>query len=146
MTFKNILCPLDFSENMDKVINIAVKLAEDGASITLFHHSVLITPMSPADAAIVFEADQDAKEYSAKHLEELAEKLNAKNPKINFATHHSYLKSITDEINDLVKKNKIDLIVMGSHGRTGLSRLFMGSVAEDIFRNASCPVFMVKLK
>lgn len=146
MTFKNILCPLDFSENMDKVLNIAIRLADDGAKITLFHHSVLITPMSPADAAIVFEADQDAKEYSEKHLKELADKLKSKHPSIHFDIFHSYLKSITEEVNDLVKKDKIDLIVMGSHGRTGLSRLFMGSVAEDIFRHATCPVFMVKLK
>lgn len=146
MTFHNILCPLDFSERMDNILNIAIKLADEGATITLFHHSVLITPMSPADAAVTFEADQEAKVYGEKHLIEIAEKLKAKNPTLNFETHHSYLMSITDEINEVVKKKKIDLIVMGSHGRTGLSRLFMGSVAEDIFRHAACPVFLVKLK
>ena len=44
----------------------------------------------------------------------------------------------------MAKDIKCDLIVMGTHGRTGLGRLLMGSVAEQVVRNASCPVLTVK--
>jgi nucleotide-binding universal stress UspA family protein len=48
------------------------------------------------------------------------------------------------EILRLAKESKCDLIVLGTHGRTGLSRLVVGSVAEQILRNATCPVLTVK--
>lgn len=145
MKFKNILCPLDFSENMDKIINIAINLASSHGTINLFHHSVLLSPTTMSDSAVGFEADSDLKEFDIKQLEDLADKLKLEHPALNFKTYHSYLKSLVDDVNDIVKNDHIDLIVMGSHGRTGLSRLFMGSIAEDVFRHATCPVFLVKL-
>jgi nucleotide-binding universal stress UspA family protein len=48
------------------------------------------------------------------------------------------------EIIDLAKSWTADLIVMGSHGRTGVSRLFLGSVAEDVLKDAPCSVEIVK--
>jgi nucleotide-binding universal stress UspA family protein len=49
------------------------------------------------------------------------------------------------EIVELARKSKCDLIVMGTHGRTGLGRLLMGSVAEIVLRKSQCPVLTVKL-
>jgi nucleotide-binding universal stress UspA family protein len=49
-----------------------------------------------------------------------------------------------EEIVRLAKSNNIDLIIMGSHGRTGLSRLLMGSVAEQVVRRAECAVLTIK--
>ena len=49
------------------------------------------------------------------------------------------------QILKLAEQERIDLIVMGSHGRTGLSKLLMGSVAEGVMRKAKCPVLIVKL-
>ena len=51
-----------------------------------------------------------------------------------------------DEIVALAEQEKADLIVMGTHGRTGLGRLLMGSVAEAVVRRTSCPVFTFKEK
>ena len=51
-----------------------------------------------------------------------------------------------DEIVALAEEEKADLIVMGTHGRTGLGRLLMGSVAEAVVRCAPCPVFTFKEK
>jgi nucleotide-binding universal stress UspA family protein len=48
------------------------------------------------------------------------------------------------EIRKFAEGHNIDLIVMGSHGRTGLSRLLMGSIAEGVMRKARCPVLIVK--
>ena len=48
-------------------------------------------------------------------------------------------------ITDVARKKNIDLIVLGSHGRTGLKRLLMGSVTESVIAHAPCPVLVVKL-
>ena len=52
---------------------------------------------------------------------------------------------MVDEINDLAKEKHVDIIVMGTHGRTGLKRLLLGSIAEDVLRHAECPVFLAKV-
>jgi universal stress protein A len=145
MTFKNILCPIDFSDNSSKIVELAVKLAEQHGHIILFHHSVLISPVQGPDAAVAFEADQELRDMAKKQLDDMAADLKAKYPSRTFETHHSFLHSMTDEINSLAKEKAIDVIVMGTHGRTGLSRLLMGSIAEDVLRHAACPVFLVKV-
>jgi nucleotide-binding universal stress UspA family protein len=58
--------------------------------------------------------------------------------------HHLVRGDPAAEIVRLARKAKCDLIVMGSHGRTGLQRLLMGSVAEEVARNAHCPVLTVR--
>ena len=58
--------------------------------------------------------------------------------------HHCFDGAAVEELLEFAKRENIDLIVMGSHGRTGLSRLLMGSVAEGVTRRANCPVLIVK--
>ncbi|MCE2963559.1 MAG: universal stress protein [Chitinophagales bacterium] len=145
MTFKNVLCPVDFSDNSSKIIELAVKLSEQHGHIVLFHHSVLISPVQGPDAAVSFEADQELRDMAKKQLDDMAVEFKAKFPTRTFETHHSFLMSMTDEINEVVKEKQIDIIVMGTHGRTGLKRLLMGSIAEDVLRHAACPVFLVKV-
>jgi nucleotide-binding universal stress UspA family protein len=61
------------------------------------------------------------------------------------AYEHHYLRgSPVTEILAFAESENIDLIVMASHGRTGLSRLLMGSIAEGVMRKAKCPVLIVK--
>ena len=145
MTFKHILCPIDFSDNSSKIIELAVKLSEQHGHIILFHHSVLISPVQGPDAAIGFEADQELRDMAKQQLEDMAAEFKVKFPTRTFETHHSFLMSITDEINEVAKEKHVDIIVMGTHGRTGLKRLLMGSIAEDVLRHADCPVFLVKV-
>ncbi|MBL7788822.1 MAG: universal stress protein [Chitinophagales bacterium] len=145
MTFKNILCPVDFSDTSSKIVELAVKLSEQHGHIILFHHSVLISPVQGPDSAVSFEADQELRDIAKDQLEKMAGEFKEKYPTRSFTTHHSFLKSMTDEINDVIKEKKIDIVVMGTHGRTGLKRLLMGSIAEDVLRHADCPVFMVKI-
>lgn len=145
MTFKNILCPIDFSENSSKIIELAIQLSEQEGHITLFHHSVLIVPTPGPDNPVNFEIDQELRDMAKKQLSDMASELKKKYPTRVFTIHHSFIKSMTDEINDIVEEKDIDVIVMGTHGRTGLKRLLMGSIAEDILRHAHCPVFLMKL-
>lgn len=145
MTFKNILCPVDFSDSSSKIVELAIKLSEVDGNIILFHHSVLISPVQGPEAAIGFEADQELRDLAKSQLDEMAASLKSKYPTRTLETYHSFLKNIVDEINELAKEKHVDIIVMGTHGRTGLKRLLLGSIAEDVLRHAECPVFLVKV-
>jgi nucleotide-binding universal stress UspA family protein len=145
MTFKNILCPVDFSDSSSKIIELAIKLSEVDGNIILFHHSVLISPVQGPEAAIGFEADQELRDLAKSQLDEMAASLKSKYPTRTLETYHSFLKNMVDEINELAKEKHVDIIVMGTHGRTGLKRLLLGSIAEDVLRHAECPVFLVKV-
>jgi nucleotide-binding universal stress UspA family protein len=145
MTFKNILCPVDFSDSSSKIVELAIKLSEVDGTIILFHHSVLISPVQWPEAAIGFEADQELRDLAKTQLDEMAASLKSKYPTRTLETYHSFLKNMVDEINELAKEKHVDIIVMGTHGRTGLKRLLMGSIAEDVLRHAECPVFLVKV-
>lgn len=145
MTFKNILCPVDFSDSSSKIVELAIKLSEVDGNIILFHHSVLISPVQGPEAAIGFEADQELRDLAKSQLDEMAASLKSKYPTRTLETYHSFLKNMVDEINELTKEKHVDIIVMGTHGRTGLKRLLLGSIAEDVLRHAECPVFLVKV-
>jgi nucleotide-binding universal stress UspA family protein len=145
MTFKNILCPVDFSDSSSKIVELAIKLSEVDGNIILFHHSVLISPVQGPEAAIGFEADQELRDLAKSQLDELAASLKSKYPTRTLETYHSFLKNMVDDINELAKEKHVDIIVMGTHGRTGLKRLLLGSIAEDVLRHAECPVFLVKV-
>jgi nucleotide-binding universal stress UspA family protein len=145
MTFKNILCPVDFSDSSSKIVELAIKLSEVDGNIILFHHSVLISPVQGPEAAIGFEADQELRDLAKTQLDEMAASLKSKYPTRTLEPYHSFLKNMVDEINELAKEKHVDIIVMGTHGRTGLKRLLLGSIAEDVLRHAECPVFLVKV-
>ncbi len=145
MTFKNILCPVDFSDSSSKIVELAIKLSEVDGNIILFHHSVLISPVQGPEAAIGFEADQELRDLAKSQLDEMAASLKSKYPTRTLVTYHSFLKNMVDEINELAKEKHVDIIVMGTHGRTGLKRLLLGSIAEDVLRHAECPVFLAKV-
>ena len=77
---------------------------------------------------------------------EMREKLTKIVPTVaNVAFEHCYLTGLpVAELLKCAESNDVDLIVMGSHGRSGFSRLIMGSVAEGVMRGAGCPVLIVK--
>jgi nucleotide-binding universal stress UspA family protein len=88
--------------------------------------------------------DQDSKARAKTNLEEYIRKLNLRYP------DHKIKYTITidnvpvDVILKYQKDKKPDLIVMGSHGRKGFGRIIMGSVAESVFRESTCPVLIIK--
>jgi nucleotide-binding universal stress UspA family protein len=126
---KKILYPTDFSSYSNQAYFHAVALAANhGASLTiLFVHS-------PATGA---PADRD---YWRKQLEQIRP-LDAQIP-----VHHVLLEG--DPAAEIVRYAQdawVDLVVMGTHGRTGMERLLMGSVAEKVLQDAPCSVLVVKL-
>jgi nucleotide-binding universal stress UspA family protein len=125
-----ILHPTDFSERANYAFRLACSLARDRAARLIILH---IVPVSLAEEKRSFG-------------EELAEELNRMempDPKVRVERLLEEGDPVT-EILRLAREMGCDLIVMGTHGRTGLGRLLMGSVAEQVVRGASCPVLTVK--
>ncbi len=148
---KKILCPLDFSDFSVRALKTSVELADKfKAKIILCHIVNEIPNMNTAYDAIDYQPQlqniqefvQEMQVVSTNQLDELAKKYGKSVP---------YEKKVAtgmpaDEIVQMAKEEKIDLIVLTTHGRTGLSRIFMGSVAEGVIRHAPCPVLSIRIK
>jgi nucleotide-binding universal stress UspA family protein len=132
---RRILYPTDFSSYSNQAYFHAVALAENHeASLTiLFVHS-------PGFGTPEVHDDASEKDYWRRQLEQI----RPVDPQI--PVHHVFLEGESaDEIVRYAFDAHMDLIVMGTHGRTGLERLLMGSVAEKVMRDAPCSVLVVKL-
>lgn len=136
-----ILHPTDFSATSEAALNMARGLARGfGARLVVLH--VGGRPMSSTAGAMTAPPPQPEEfgraELEAKLGQYVAGDAGAR------AEMELVFGDTTDEILGAAERTKADLIVMGTHGRTGLSRLAMGSVAEQIVRRAACPVVTVR--
>ncbi len=140
---KRILVAVDFSEFSDNAIRYGCELAEKfDAELFLLH--VLLTPLV-VDEGMDFlvrtwdEYQDDLRCAAENKLREIdTSPLSAE--KVAIATRSG---APFSEITRFAEAENIDLIVMGTHGRTGLKQLVMGSVAERVVRKAPCPVLTV---
>jgi len=135
---KEILFATDFSPVSDTALLYAENIAgKYGSEITAAHVvEPAATVMVPPEG---WGACQQAIDNAAEwRMERLSERLQG-------FPHHAAIwhGDIWEVISGIVAEKKIDLLVMGTHGRSGVGRLLMGSVAEQIFRRASCPVLTV---
>ena len=145
--FKNILLPTDGSEGVMKAINVAVGIAlEFKASIHV------LTVVEPPSMTLAYSGLSGLAEA------EILEQLNDEGKKILERTEKLIQTAGLDEVDGLVeeghpaerilryaKEHKIDLIVMGTHGRRGLNRILLGSVAEEVVRRSPVPVITVRM-
>jgi nucleotide-binding universal stress UspA family protein len=139
-TLKNILFATDFSEPSMKAFPYAASLARKfGASVFACH---IITPTSlataaPQSAPYFYEAEYEA---ATKELDNIVH-----SPELEGIKTKALLSSgiLGDALQEEIKQNHIDLIVAGTHGRTGLRRFLLGSAVEGICRVATCPVLTV---
>lgn len=131
-----ILYPTDFSPYSNQAYFHAIALAETHrASLTILY---VYTPgQSPGDAPMDGAAERS-------HWRSQLEQIRPVNARI--PVHHVFLEGdAATEIVRYARDAGMDLIVMGTHGRTGVERLLMGSVAERTLRDAPCSVLIVKL-
>jgi nucleotide-binding universal stress UspA family protein len=140
LAIKNILHPTDFSQPAGNALLLARALAKDhGARIILLH--VVEMPVVGPAGMVPFPPPSPLIDRQA---------LNAQLHAIAAANSDVRIEARLAEgqaasaILDAAKESACDVIVMGTHGRTGLSRLLMGSVAEQVVRHATCPVLTVK--
>jgi nucleotide-binding universal stress UspA family protein len=135
-----ILHATDFSEPAKDAFEIATALArERRARLVVLH--VAVRPMSPIpDLTAVLPEPED-------YREELERRLRAQRP-ADPAVRVEYWLEEGDPVTEILRvarETGCDLIVMGTHGRTGLGRALLGSVAEQVLRLAPCPVLTVRM-
>jgi len=138
LTFKTILHPTDFSERSALAMRLAGSLARDhGARLIVVHVAV------PPPAIAVEGMALPPPALDLKLLRAQLQQVRPEDAKVP-VEHRLVEGDAAAEILRLAGEMNCDLIVMGTHGRTWLSRMLMGSVAEQVVRKASCPVLTVK--
>jgi nucleotide-binding universal stress UspA family protein len=145
---KNILIPTDFSKYSDAALNIAADIAATyDANIYLLHAVDNTITRKSIDYGISYEEIKQLEENSVNSSAEKLKKLSAniiKNDKIKIF-HVTKIGDPAEVILKEQKAKKIDLIVIPSHGRSGIVRYLMGSVATKVTKSAKCPVMLVKI-
>ncbi len=144
---KNILVPTDFSEYSDKALKQAVEIASTFKSkVYLLHVVDDGIQQCAGDYCLKYEVLEALKLEIQKASEEKLKKeanVIGKSSQVDIVfdvrTGHPY-----EEILQEQEDKKIDLIVIASHGKTGLLKHLIGSVAEKVLRGAKCPVLLVK--
>ena len=138
MKLKTIVFPCDFSSKGNEALEYATTLArESGARLLIVH--VQEPPIAYAEGAFYYgipDPDPDA-------LRGMLQQVKPHDASVT-CEHRFVQGDPASQIVELATKEQADLIVMSSHGRTGLGRLIMGSVAESVLRQAACPVLVVK--
>ncbi|HEV8717132.1 MAG TPA: universal stress protein [Candidatus Binatia bacterium] len=146
MQVKTILVPSDFSDYAEYAFTWALEMAEkwDAKVVVLnaapmFSHlaypeSVYMVDLAKMEAELIADADKKLREFVAKQGTSTVP-----------VETRAVLGDPFWEICKAAEQEPADLIVMGSHGRTGLAHVLLGSVAERVVRHASCPVLVARL-
>ncbi len=142
---KRILVPCDFSDPAVQAFKFAVDIAKESrgevillnvVELPVMHESVLMPTLSFEEAFI-----KDMKAHAEKNFAKMKDKWAKEGPKV---TSFVEFGGATPTIRDYVKENKIDLLVMGTHGASGLKEFFVGSNTEKIVRTSEVPVIAIK--
>lgn len=141
-SLKTILVPTDFSAYGDAAVDYAVRLAQPlDATVHLLH--VVTMPVPGVGELGIINATaiaQLAARDAQTSLETLADRLR---DRVTLGPVRVETGDPRESIDRVAEQIGADMIVMGTHGRRGLSRWFLGSLAESVVRTASCPVLTV---
>jgi len=144
---KKILLPTDFSENSWNAIKYALQLYKDQeCSFTLLHtYTPIIYQFEYLQSSSAhFELMDAMKETAKRGLDKMQQKIvnEFKNSNHKFTQISSY-NTLSTEINELYSENKMDLVIMGTKGATGLKGVLFGSNTVHVIKNAKCPVLTI---
>jgi nucleotide-binding universal stress UspA family protein len=143
--FRRIVVASDFSKPSQKAFTTALALAKaNRATLTILHVIVPITPIVPEqyfDAETWERFDSQARRWGQQRLRRLTEKAK-----------HAGIRAVglllegdpAQQITRAVRSKRADLLVVGTHGRTGLTKFFVGSIASRVVATAPCPVVTVR--
>jgi nucleotide-binding universal stress UspA family protein len=141
--FSKILCPIDFERDSMDALELARKLAKQN-SAAVYLLTVIGIPPAAATALppVPIFPDAEFEAETRRRLEAIAQE------KLAGVAHQLFVASgnAAPEILNLAAEQKVDLIVMGTHGRTGVKRFFLGSVAERVVRESPVPVLTIHPK
>lgn len=146
MQIRSILLPTDFSECASHALSFATSLARVfKASIICVH---VVEPVVPTvgytgitEPLPIADISEQLEDSATRELPKIAECEECTGLDIEEIIAHG---DAAAEIVRVAKERNVDLIVISSHGRTGLGRILFGSTAEEIVRHATCPVLVVK--
>jgi nucleotide-binding universal stress UspA family protein len=142
LQIRTILHPTDFSTHSEHAFELACSLARDyGARLVVLH--VLERPPIAYTGVMMAPPPPPPPEEERQAVREQLLRIQATDPKVHIE-HRLEEGDAATAILQVAQEAKCDLIVMGTHGRTGLGRLLMGSVAEKVLRSTTCPVLTVK--
>jgi universal stress protein A len=138
MNYKKILFATDFSPASDAALKYATSLARDsGATLLIAHVEELPTPYTGREMLL------PQQEFPNPEIRKMLDAVVPTDKNVKYE-HHLVLGTPAEDIVRIAEEQKADLIVIGTHGRTGLRRVLMGSVAEAVMRRAQCPVLALK--
>jgi nucleotide-binding universal stress UspA family protein len=144
---RRILCASDFSKTSSKALTSAINLAKASrARLLLLHANMPIVPVVPeqyVDANTWDRVEAETRRWAEHQLARLVGKARKAGVRV------SAMVVTGDPARQIVRTartTRADLIVMGTHGRRGVSKFFLGSVAERVIATASCPVMTVRGK
>lgn len=143
MTFSKIMCPTDFSPGAGRAVQRAARLAADtGAELVIAHSWYLPASMYSLETPLPAYVSQQILDDAQRGLDEAVKGATAAGAKCVTGTLLSGLP--WTEIVDQLERQACDLCVIGTHGRSGVARVVLGSVAEKVIRHAHCSVLAVK--
>ncbi len=140
--YRNIVIATDGSENSDRAVSYGIEIAKmSGATL----HALYVVDTSsfssiPMDAGweAMYEILKKEGKKAVSYVKEAGEAAGVEVKEILEEGHPS------NEIIDFAENNSVDLIVMGTHGKSGIDRFLLGSVAEKVVRNSKIPVMVVR--
>jgi len=142
---RRIVFASDFSKASRKAFAAAVKTAKRArATLSIVHVLAPFLPVGPdqyVGPETWEEIDAEARKWATRHLDGLAAKARAAGVRARVFLVQG---TPAQEITRFAKRQRADLLVIGTHGRTGLAKLFLGSVANHVIASASCPVMTVR--
>lgn len=143
--YKKILVPLDGSELAGKALNETEKLATCfGAEIVLFEVVSFMPIYGSPELVTPLIVDEKQKEAAEKYLVTLSDELKKKGFKATAVVRTG--QQVAVEIIDFAKESGADLIVMCTHGRSGISRWVLGSIALKVLTRAETPILLIRSK
>jgi nucleotide-binding universal stress UspA family protein len=143
MASQRFLVPIDFSEYANQALEYAINLAGKlNARLTLLH-VIQSVPLGGVDMGVTLPYTylQDLEAEIMQSMEACLARVTAAGLEGDIVVVHGVP---FHEILETAKSQNVDLIVMGTHGRTGLQHIFLGSVAEKVVRLAPCPVLIAR--
>lgn len=142
---KKILVPLDGSELAEKALPYAEELAQkfkaDLTLVWVLQPLVIMSDYNPSSYGKILDTERhEATTYLHTIQQKLDEKHLSAQPTVLSG------QSAAESIIDLACQEQTDLIIMSTHGRSGLSRWVYGSVANKVLQHAPCPIYLIKVK
>ena len=142
-TIDKILVPVDFSRCSLEGLKYAIQFADQFAAKLFILHVVYLCEPYTSDGFAMYDLsalEKTERKYAEQQMLHVVQKANFGRVKFETVVETGHP---TDEINAFAERERIDLIITSTHGRTGFKHSLMGSMAEQVVRRASCPVLVV---